>query len=109
MRTKVELSAKEEAAFTFTDMSTDIHRPVLRSEFESWIAGDIVDIERCVQQLLAEANLTPSQIDRVFLTGGSSLLPALRRSFADTFGTEKVAAGDEFTSVARGLALIPRD
>jgi hypothetical chaperone protein len=40
------------------------------------------------------------------LTGGSSLVPAVRNLFAGRFGEEKIAAGDEFTSVARGLALL---
>jgi hypothetical chaperone protein len=44
-------------------------------------------------------------VDRVFLTGGSSLVPAVRRIFEDRFGAERVQTGDEFTSVARGLAL----
>jgi hypothetical chaperone protein len=62
-----------------------------------------------VHQVLKQANVTPWEIDRVFLTGGSSLLPALRRTFASLFGAEKVASGDEFTSVAKGLALIRRE
>jgi hypothetical chaperone protein len=109
MRTKVDLSSHEEAQFVFTDTSTDIHRTVKRSDFESWIASDLREIQNCVQHVLANAHVTPEQIDRVFLTGGSSLLPALRHAFASVFGAEKVASGDEFTSVARGLALIHRD
>jgi hypothetical chaperone protein len=41
----------------------------------------------------------------VFLTGGSSFVPAVRRIFTARFGAEKIRTGDEFTSVARGLAL----
>ncbi|HYP09022.1 MAG TPA: Hsp70 family protein [Bryobacteraceae bacterium] len=108
MKTKVALSASEQADFVFTDTSTDIRRSVRRSEFEAWIAADLKQIESCVRRVLSEAAIAPQQIDRVFLTGGSSLLPALRRSFAAIFGLAKVASGDEFTSVARGLALVPR-
>jgi hypothetical chaperone protein len=109
MRTKVDLSSHEEARFVFTDTSTDIHRTVKRSEFESWIAGDLREIRECVQQVLTSANVLPADIDRVFLTGGSSLLPVLQRTFGSMFGAGKVASGDEFTSVARGLALIHPD
>ena len=41
----------------------------------------------------------------VFLTGGSSFVPAVRRIFESRFGDAKIRTGNEFTSVARGLAL----
>jgi hypothetical chaperone protein len=44
-------------------------------------------------------------VDVVFLTGGSSFVPAVRRIFDTRFGAERVRTGNEFTSVARGLAL----
>ena len=45
-------------------------------------------------------------IDRVFLTGGSSLIPAIRAMFTVRFGEERIATGGELTSIAHGLALI---
>jgi hypothetical chaperone protein len=45
-------------------------------------------------------------VDRVFLTGGSSLIPCIRRLFEERFGAARLAAGDELTSIAHGLALI---
>ena len=40
------------------------------------------------------------------MTGGSSFVPAIRKLFAHKFGAEKpIRAGQEFTSVAEGLAL----
>jgi hypothetical chaperone protein len=44
-------------------------------------------------------------VDRVFLTGGSSFVPAVRQIFHDRFGIARVVGGDELTSVATGLAL----
>ena len=41
----------------------------------------------------------------MFLTGGSSLVPAVRAIFAGRFGEEKLRSGGELTSVASGLAL----
>jgi hypothetical chaperone protein len=48
-------------------------------------------------------------VDRVFLTGGSSLVPAVRALFASRFGAERVRSGDELVSVASGLALRARE
>jgi hypothetical chaperone protein len=41
----------------------------------------------------------------VFLTGGSSFVPYVRRFFARTFGSDKLKGGEELTTVAKGLAL----
>jgi hypothetical chaperone protein len=40
------------------------------------------------------------------MTGGSALVPAVRSLFAHKFGAEKLVGGDEFSSVAQGLALM---
>ncbi len=42
-------------------------------------------------------------IDAVFLTGGSSQIPAVRALFADRFGEARLRTADAFTSVAEGL------
>jgi hypothetical chaperone protein len=54
---------------------------------------------------LASTRIAPAQIDAVFLTGGSSFVPAVRRIFETRFGADRIRAGNEFTSVAMGLAL----
>jgi hypothetical chaperone protein len=104
--TKVDLSSREEAEFIFKDLSLEIHHRVKRSEFDQWISKDLVEIEKCVNGLLAAAKVVPESVDRVFLTGGSSLVPALRNIFSAKFGEDRLASGEEFTSVARGLALV---
>ena len=55
---------------------------------------------------LAEAGLAPTEMDRVFLTGGTSLVPAVRGIFETRFGAARIAGGGEFVSVAEGLALM---
>ena len=52
-----------------------------------------------------DASLPPEAVDRVFLTGGTAFVPAVRRLFADRFGSEKLTGGGEFVSVAEGLAM----
>lgn len=111
---KFELSHAETAEFHFSDgdaafSSIDLRIPVTRSEFESWIDEDIAAIEGCVDSLLKSAGVEASKVDRVFLTGGSSLVPAVRRIFEKRFGHDKIRGGNEFTSVAHGLALCGAD
>ena len=59
-----------------------------------------------MDQALTRAGTAPEAIDRVFLTGGSSLIPAIRTLFSRRFGEERIATGGELTSIAHGLALI---
>jgi hypothetical chaperone protein len=111
---KFELSHSEAAEFRFRDGTAlasfiDLRIPVTRAEFESWIAEELAAIERSIDQLLTSAGVTPPEVDRVFLTGGSSFVPAVRRIFASRFGAERIRGGNEFTSVAHGLALRAAD
>jgi hypothetical chaperone protein len=103
---KRALSTESHAGFRFAGGGLDISADVTRSDFESWIAPDIARIEACVDEALAKAALTADKIDRVFLTGGSSLIPVIRRIFLERFGEERIASGGELTSIAYGLALL---
>jgi hypothetical chaperone protein len=82
---------------------------VTRAAFEEWIAPDMVQIAAAVDRALAAAGLEAGAIDRVFLTGGTSLTPRVRRLFDDRFGAERIATGGELTSIAHGLAMIGRE
>jgi len=102
---KFELSHAESAEFHFRDGSMELQIPVTRAEFEGWIAEELLSIERSIDSLLDSAGISPGDVDRVFLTGGSSFVPAVRRIFVKRFGEERIRSGNEFTSVAHGLAL----
>jgi hypothetical chaperone protein len=107
---KFELSQKERAEFRFRDGGMgggmiDLRIPVTRAEFEGWIAEDLAAIEHSVDALLTSTGVHPREVDRVLLTGGSSFVPAVRRIFASRFGGDKIRGGNEFTSVAQGLAV----
>lgn len=109
-RVKVELSLRESAELVFRDgpssaPAVDLRIPVTRAQFESWIAEDLAAIEHSVDALLKGVGIEPRGVDRVFLTGGSSFVPAVRRIFLRRFGAERIRGGNEFTSVAQGLAL----
>lgn len=103
--TKSELSLRENSFFRFDDGVVRIEAPLTRSEFEEWIEEELGRIRECVERLLASAGVSPGDVDHVFLTGGSSLVPAVRRIFESIFGAGKLTGGSEFTSVAQGLAL----
>ena len=103
--TKLTLTDEELATFRFLQSTIPLEGELERWRFESWIQDDIQRIAASVQSLLSECGVKPADVDSVFLTGGSSFVPYVRRYFSRTFGEEKLRSGEELTTVAKGLAL----
>ncbi len=108
-RAKETLSRQDSAPFHFKAGGIDIAADIRRADFEAWIAPELAQIEAAVQRALDQAGLEADGVDQVFLTGGSSFVPAVRRIFTDRFGPERIATGGEFESIATGLGLIGED
>src|SRR3954451_22895192 len=108
-RTKFALSTSDTAEFAFESGPVTIRKHVTRADFEKWIAEEIAAMSGCVDRLMDASGLDGAGIDRVFLTGGSSFVPAGRQIFIERFGEDKVTGGEELTSVATGLALRARE
>ena len=106
---KMALSADDQATFLFQVGGVHIEKPVARADFERWIAPELAAIEGAVDQAMARSGLAPDAIDRVFLTGGTSFVPAVRALFQNRFGADRIETGGEFESIAAGLALIGRE
>jgi hypothetical chaperone protein len=104
-KVKRDLSENTAAEFRFSDSGIEIAATVERAAFEGWIAEELAQIEGCLDGLFAGSGVGTGDVDMVFLTGGSSFVPAVRRIFEERFGARKIRTGNEFTSVARGLAL----
>jgi hypothetical chaperone protein len=108
-RLKIGLSSSKNAEFAFEAGSVRIRKAVARQDFEAWIAPELLAIEASVDEAVAASGLEPGRIDRVFLTGGTSFVPAVRDIFHRRFGADRIETGGEFESIASGLALIGRE
>jgi hypothetical chaperone protein len=106
---KRALSSQDEARFHFASPEIEIDAHVTRGQFESWIAEDVARMATAVDEALAAAGVSESDVDRVFLTGGTSLVPAVRSVFTTRFGPDKIMSGGELTSIAHGLALVAQE
>ncbi len=104
-KVKSDLSNAPVATFQFSDGFVDLAAVVERATFEEWISEEVGQIAACVDSLLTSSGVMPGDVDKVFLTGGSSFVPAVRKIFETRFGKKRIRGGNEFTSVARGLAL----
>jgi hypothetical chaperone protein len=103
---KAGLSKADSAVLSFAHRDFSVEERIERADFERWIGPELAQLSSAIDRALTDAKLAPGQVDRVFLTGGTSLVPAVRRLFDDRFGAERVTGGGEFVSVAEGLALI---
>ena len=101
---KAALSTAESTELRFAHRDFAVERTVTRADFEAWIADDLKRLGATVDQALATAGVPHAAVDQVFLTGGTAFVPAVRRLFADRFGTARLSGGGEFVSVAEGLA-----
>ena len=99
---KAELSYSEEAVLDIPEV--DVEARLTRSEFEALIGDLLTEVEEAVEETVAKAGVSLDCIDIVLRTGGSSLIPAVRRILDARF-PGRVVDHDPFTSVAAGLAI----
>ncbi len=101
-KAKIELSTKTRASIDFDDERVHVHESLTRAEFEKCSSHLIDELEVCADSVLAKVP-SNARIDSVFLTGGSSQIPSVRKLFERKFGAERLRTADAFTSVAEGL------
>lgn len=106
---KIALSSQDETVLSFRQMGIAIETPIRRADFEGWIAADVGAIEAALDRALAEAGVAAGGVEAVFMTGGTSHVPAVRALFDRRFGAGRIHVGDAFRSVASGLALLALD
>ena len=99
---KVRLSSRDADRVALDAIELDL--AITRAGFEDWIGDDLAAIEAVLDDVLARAGVADRDVDRVFATGGTSLVPAVRARLAARFGDDKLVGGEELTSVAWGLA-----
>ncbi|MHC3973474.1 Hsp70 family protein, partial [Pseudomonas aeruginosa] len=76
-----------------------------RGLFENAVDGLLERVRNSVAQLLASAGVDPDRVDTVFFTGGSSGIPALRRSVSAMLPNARHVEGNLFGSIGSGLAI----
>ena len=102
---KIALTKSDEATIQFNHPKIPVDLELTLSEFDHYTAKLTKEITDYLDGFLAKHDLASSDIETVFLTGGTSLIRSLRRKFEERFGQDKIRDGNEFTSVADGLAL----
>ncbi|MGZ3725394.1 MAG: Hsp70 family protein [Pseudobdellovibrio sp.] len=101
--TKKNLSKKPTAQFNFTYPDLETKEVFSSVEFETWAANIKTNIFDALNRCLAQAHLKHSDIDYVFLTGGTAHVPFIQNDFKKLFGAEKLQTKNFFHSILSGL------
>lgn len=102
---KIDLSSAPRATLPLADIAEGLELAIERERFERAIAGELSRIEGRVRDVLKVAGIGAKAVATVFLTGGSSGVPAVRDAITAAVPSARVVAGDAFGSVATGLAI----
>ncbi len=100
---KIALSAEREAAVALDFVEQGLSAEATRGGFEGAIGTRTDRLYRTARDCIAAAGLEGAAIDTIFLTGGSSRVPAVRAAIAKAAPAARLASGSDLLSVASGL------
>ncbi|MCA0246409.1 MAG: Hsp70 family protein [Proteobacteria bacterium] len=100
---KIALSAEERVAVSLTFLEAGLSVAATRAEFDRAIETRTERLYRSASECIAAAGLKPAAIDTIFLTGGSSRVPAVRAAIGRAAPSARLASGSDLLSVASGL------
>ncbi len=103
-KTKIELSNQSASRFYYNNMEIRIDEEISQSQYEAIIQKDIQKISGYLDEFMLKYNIKAEDIDSLFLTGGTSMVGAVLHLFKTKFPNVQINSGDNFTSVAKGLA-----
>ncbi|MFK1561026.1 Hsp70 family protein [Pseudomonas aeruginosa] len=102
---KIRLTETERLHLSLERIEAGLGVELTRGLFEHAVDGLLERVRNSVAQLLASAGVDPDRVDTVFFTGGSSGIPALRRSVSAMLPNARHVEGNLFGSIGSGLAI----
>jgi hypothetical chaperone protein len=104
-KSKINLSKEEQSHILFNNSSLEVNELLTRKEFNQFIDESVEKIEKFLSGFLQDSKIGTEEISNVFITGGTSSSEAVVSIFKKLFPENKIRSGDNFNSVAQGLAL----
>ncbi len=102
---KIDLTADDSASVGLAFVEAGLAAPMTRETFDEAIASELTRLRLAVWNCLALADVDAENVDTVFMTGGSSLVPAVEAVVRDEIPNASFKRGDDFLSVGLGLTL----
>ncbi len=102
---KIDLSIEAATTLTLPLPGQPLVQPLLRTQFNEAIAPAVARMTAAALATVQQAGVAVGAIQAIFLTGGSTKIPAVKASLLSHFPTAEVVEGDAFGSVGLGLTL----
>jgi hypothetical chaperone protein len=103
-KTKITLSNTATSTFSYHNMEIEIEEEIPLPVYEQIIAKDVDRIANYLDHFMQQNGIDPKNIDSLFLTGGTSMVGSIQKLFKNRFPHVNLNSGDNFQSVAKGLA-----
>ncbi len=100
---KIALSDAAQIRIALDFLENGLEASATQARFETAIREKTARLRHVAARCVADAGVAPDAIDTVFLTGGSSRVPAVRTAVAAAAPEARTATGSDFLSVALGL------
>ncbi|MGN0838260.1 MAG: molecular chaperone DnaK [Pyramidobacter sp.] len=110
-KAKIELSTMMETTISLPFITADANGPkhlemkLTRAKFEELTSDLLERVVAPVKNALSDANLNPSQVDKILLVGGSSRMPAVQAKVKELLGKEPTKGINPDECVAAGAAI----
>lgn len=104
-RAKIALSEFAKSDIDLSEIEPDLTIEVSRQTLQSAVEDRLSALRRASAETLRQAGLRSAAIDVVFLTGGSTAIPAVRAAVTEIAPNARIVEGDRFGSVGLGLGL----
>ncbi|MAS08433.1 MAG: heat-shock protein [Ahrensia sp.] len=104
-RAKIDLTDADKAGISLAAIERGLSIGIARTEFEEIIARETDAIRNALDATLTNAGIGAERISALFLTGGTTAIPVVRRALLEAVPGAAVVEGDRFGSVGIGLAL----
>ncbi|WP_183558675.1 Hsp70 family protein [Mucilaginibacter sp. SP1R1] len=103
-KAKITLTNADTATFGYHKMDINIHEEISLADYEQIIGKDVDRIANYLDGFMLQNGIEPQNIDSLFLTGGTSMVGSIQKLFKKRFPHVSLNSGDNFKSVAKGLA-----
>lgn len=102
---KIALSGRPSLDIDLSLVEPGLDAPATRGRLGEAIAEPVARLAAMTRDCLSQAGLKAADVDAVFLTGGSTLLPAVRGAITAELPEARVVEGDKFGAVGLGLTI----
>ncbi len=102
---KIDLTNQNTTRIDLDYLESDLQIDLSIADLHHAVANEVASIQKQALLTINDAGLTAQQITKVFMTGGTTAIPMVRKAITDLFPDTEIVNGDKFGSVGLGLAI----